>query len=283
MSRLAVFAAALAAVLCFTSVAQAQSAPASAPLHLYTLDCGTLALDDMAPFSDTGEHAGERGVMAVPCFLIRHGSEWLLWDTGLGDRLAAVPGGISQFGGQWTVGRTLVSQLDGLGLKPSDITYVALSHTHADHSGNANLFPNATWIMDPVELAGLHADPAPLGVIPSLLTVLDHATIRRFDGDADVFGDGSVLILKTPGHTPGHKSLLIRLKAAGPILLTGDLYHTRENRAYHRVPSVNVSRADTLASFGRFDGVAAHENARIIVQHSTEDVATLPVAPAWLE
>lgn len=283
MTRFAILAAAIAVVFTSASTAMAQRASPTEPLRLYTLDCGTLSLDDMASFSDTGEHAGERGVMTVPCFLIRHRSEWLLWDTGLGDRLAAIPGGINQFGGQWTVGRTLVSQLDELGLKPSDITYVALSHTHADHSGNADLFPAATWIMDPLELAGLHSEPAPLGVIPGLLKVLDHAAIRRFDGDADVFGDGSVMILKTPGHTPGHKSLLIRLKTAGPILLTGDLYHTRENRAYHRVPSVNVSRADTLASFGRFDGVAAHENARVIVQHSIEDIATLPAAPFWLE
>ncbi|GLK47677.1 MBL fold metallo-hydrolase [Brevundimonas intermedia] len=273
-------AAAAALVLGLGSPAWAQT---SGDLRLYTLDCGTLALDDMAPFSDTGEHAGEAGVMAVPCFLVHDREQWLLWDTGLGDRLAAIPGGMRQLGGQWTVRRTLADQLADLGLKPGDITYVALSHIHADHSGNANLFPEATWLMDPVELTGLKTDPAPLGVQPERLTVLDHAMIRAVNGDADVFGDGRVIILKTPGHTPGHKSLLVRLERAGPILLTGDLFHTRENRAYRRVPAVNVDRADTLASFDRFEGVAAHEAARVIIQHSLEDVASLPKAPAWLD
>lgn len=263
--------------------ASAQGQASDPAVRLYTLDCGRLEIDDMAPFSDTGEHADERGVMAVPCFLIRHASGWLLWDTGLGDRLAAIPGGVHQLGGQWTVRTTLVGQLAELGLSPSDITYVALSHTHADHSGNANLFPSATWLMDSTEVTGLSANPPPLGVDPSLLTVLQTAKIRPVDGDADVFGDGSVLILKTPGHTAGHKSLLVRLTGAGPILLTGDLYHTRENRAYGRVPSVNQNRADTLASFGRFEGVAARASARVIIQHSREDVASLPVFPAWLE
>jgi N-acyl homoserine lactone hydrolase len=271
-----------AAALDVTPTQAEQPAPDDA-VRLYTLDCGRLDIDDMGPFFDTGEHAGEHGVMAVPCFLIHHPSGWLLWDTGLGDRLATVPGGIHQLGGQWTVGTTLVAQLAELGLKPSDITYVALSHTHADHSGNANLFPAATWLMDPMELAGLNADPAPLGVDPSLLTVLRTARIRPVNGDQDVFGDGRVVILKTPGHTPGHKSLLIRLGGAGPILLTGDLYHTRENRAYGLVPSVNQNRADTLASFSRFEGVAAHASARVIIQHSVEDVASLPAFPAWLQ
>jgi glyoxylase-like metal-dependent hydrolase (beta-lactamase superfamily II) len=273
----------LVATALFTFASSAMAQAPTVDLRLYTLDCGTLALDDMGLFSDTGEHTGESGVMAVPCFLVRHGDEWLLWDTGLGDRLAAVPGGVHQLGGQWTVRRTLAGQLQAMGLRPADIDYVALSHTHADHSGNVDLFPDATWLTDPAELAAARALPAPLGVDPELLKPLDTAKIRLVHGDMDVFGDGSVLILKTPGHTAGHKSLLIRLPRSGPVLLTGDLYHTRENRAYRRVPGPNVDRADTLASFDRFEGVAAHESARVIIQHSTEDVAALPSPPSWLD
>lgn len=281
MNRLSFAGLAATALLAFASSGTAQ-APA-ADLRLYTLDCGTLTLDDMGMFSDTGEHAGEAGVMAVPCFLVRHGDDWLLWDTGLGDRLAAFPGGVHQLGGQWAVRRTLEAQLQSLSLKPEDIDYVALSHTHADHSGNVDLFPDATWLMDPLELAAARAQPTPLGVDPGLLKVLDTARIRPIEGDMDVFGDGSVLLLKTPGHTAGHKSLLVRLRNSGPILLTGDLFHTRENRAYRRVPGPNVDRADTLASFDRFEGVAARESARVIIQHSPEDVAALPASPLSLD
>lgn len=281
MHRPSFLALAVVAALALASAASARPSPPD--VRLYTLDCGTLTLDDMGLFSDAGEHAGETGVMAVPCFLVRHGDDWLLWDTGLGDRLAAVPGGVHQLGGQWTVTRTLASQLQALGLTPADMTYVALSHTHADHSGNVDLFPDATWLLDPAELSAARAQPTPLGVQPALLEGLDTATIRPVDGDLDVFGDGTVVILRTPGHTAGHKSLLIRLVKAGPVLLTGDLFHTRENRAYRRVPGPNVDRADTLASFDRFEGVAAHESARVIIQHSVEDVAALPAPPAWLD
>lgn len=273
----------LATAVLFSLASPALSEAPGTDLRLYTLDCGTLALDDMGIFSDTGEHAGEAGVMAVPCFLVRRGDDWLLWDAGLGDRLAVIPGGVHQLGGQWTVRRTLAAQLQDLGLAPADIAYVALSHAHADHSGNIDLFPDATWLMDPVELSAARAEPTPLGVDRGLLKVLDTASIRPIEGDMDVFGDGRVLILKTPGHTAGHKSLLVRLRNSGPVLLTGDLFHTRENRAYRRVPSPNVDRADTLASFDRFEGVAARESARVIVQHSPQDVATLPAPPFWLD
>ena len=71
-------------------------------------------------------------------------------------------------------------------------------------------------------------------------------------GDKDVFGDGSVIMLNTPGHTPGHHSLLVKLKGKGNVLITGDLAHFRENYDSNGVPTFNTSRADTLASLDRF-------------------------------
>ena len=218
----------LAATALWAGTAHAAPTP---PLRLYTLDCGSLQLQDMGLFSDTGEHAGEAGVMAVPCYLIRHGDDWLLWDTGLGDDLAALPDGKDQLGGHWTVHRTLASQLADLGLAPRDIDYVALSHLHADHSGNSGLFPGSTWLLPAEELRWGAASPAPLGVDAALVARLPHDRLRPIDGDHDVFGDGSVMILRAPGHTPGHRILLVRLVGAGPVLLSGDLFHTRELRA----------------------------------------------------
>jgi len=265
-----------------------QAAPASAQtarpeMRLYTLDCGRLDIQDMGAFSDTGEHAGEPGVMAVPCYLVRHGNDWLLWDTGLGDDLAAMPQGKTQLGGQWTVRRALVSQLAELGLKPDDIRYVALSHLHADHSGNVGLFPHAAFLLPTEELNWARTMPAPLGVDAHLVAEIPRGNVTPLTRDLDVFGDGAVTILRAPGHTPGHRMLLLRLPHSGPILLSGDLFHTRENYEKSLVPSVNVSRADTLASINRFAGIAAFADARVVVQHAPADFAAMPVFPAYLD
>jgi N-acyl homoserine lactone hydrolase len=282
MTRKTLLAALMIALLPAASPAAAATPAAGADgdVRLYTLDCGHLSLSDMGIFSDTGEHAGEKGEMAVPCYLIRDGGRWLLWDTGLGDRLAATPDGETILGGQWTVRRTLVSQLAELGLKPDDIDFVGLSHLHADHSGNVGLFPKAIFLLGQPELGW--AEQGGIGTDPKLVATVARDHVEPVVFDKDVFGDGRVTILKTPGHTPGHQSLLVKLPHAGAYLLTGDLYHTRQNYVEGLVPGVNVSRADTLASFDKFRRIVDRTGARVIVQHSPEDFAAMPAFPAYL-
>ena len=257
--------------------------PARPALQLYTLDCGHLQFSDAGAFADTGEHEGEALGMAAPCYLIHHDKVWMLWDTGLGDRIAAEPRGEVKFGGRFTVRVTLAAQLAQLGLKPDDVRYVALSHLHSDHSGNIGLFPHSIFIVASRELAWARSVPTPDGVEKTLIAPLDHDRIQATDGDVDVFGDGSVRLISTPGHTPGHRSLFVRLAKAGPVLITGDLYHTRENYEKGLVPRGNTERADTLASFNRFAGIRDNTHARVIIQHSPADFAALPMFPRPLE
>ena len=267
----------------FTSATFAHGAPTSPDIRLYVLDCGHLAFQDMGMFDDSGASDGKPGAMSAPCFLIMHPKGILLWDTGLGDAIAAHPHGIELAPGiRATVRVTLVSQLARLGLKPSDIDYLAFSHWHEDHTGNANLFGKATWILQRREMdaASGHTPPPfePLGPVSAWRT----APKRIVDGDADVFGDGTVHLLLMPGHTPGHQALEVHLAHAGYVLLSGDLYHSRENRRFRRVPRINTDRAATLASMDRFEAIAARDHARVVIQHDPRDIALLPRFPDYL-
>lgn len=262
------------------SSAQAAAPPA---VRLYTLDCGRIDFDDEKAFSDTGEHDGEKGVMPVSCFLIHHNGDWMLWDTGLGDDIAASAGGRIVLGLHFRVPRTLASQLAVLGLKLGDIRYVGLSHLHADHSGNVALFPRATFLVLPKELAWASASPTPEGVRPEVVAQLARSRIEPAPGDLDVFGDGSVRLISTPGHTPGHHSLLVLLKKSGPVLLSGDVAHFKINYDQNLVPTGNYSRAETLASIGRVKGLAETYHARVVIQHAEHVFDTLPRFPAHLD
>jgi N-acyl homoserine lactone hydrolase len=276
----------IAAVLAATWSGGVSSASAAEPvqqLRLYALDCGLIKAKDLGMFSDTGEYDGKTGDLADGCFVIRHPKGVLLWDTGLGDAMAEKKDGVVNGPFQLSVKTTLASQLEQMGLTPADITYMAFSHFHFDHIGNATQFPGATWILNKAELDAANAKPPLFELTPEFRKVLAAAKQKVIMGDEDVFGDGSVRILKAPGHTPGHQSLAVKLQKTGTVILSGDLYHMRANRQFRRVPAFNYDRADTLASIDRVETIVKNTKARFVVQHDAEDFKALPKFPAYLD
>lgn len=266
------------------SAGAAAAAEPVAQLRLYALDCGDMYTKNKNFFSDTFDYDGQTNAGVSPCFVIRHPKGTLLWNTGIGDEIAALKDG-GMLGTLFAVRlkQTLASQLQQIGLAPADIDFVAFSHFHGDHTGNAKNYPGATWIVNQAEVDAIRANPPIVFANDAFKNALAAARQQVIRGDHDVFGDGTVRILKTPGHTPGHQSLLLQLPKTGWVLLSGDLYHLRANRQYHRVPGGNYSRADTMASFDRIDTIAKNRNARLVIEHDTEDFAELPKPPAYLD
>jgi glyoxylase-like metal-dependent hydrolase (beta-lactamase superfamily II) len=252
-------------------------------VRLYALDCGRMTLNDLGVMSDTGDYAGQRGEFAVPCFLISHPKGFLLWNAGLGDALARSKDGYDYAGMHVSVPVTLESQLRALGVGPERLTYLAFSHHHSDHTGNAAQFASATWLINRAELAWSTSAPTPTGVTPRAVTADRAAHTQFIDKDLDVFGDGTVRILATPGHTPGSQSLIVRLDHSGDVILVGDLYASRDSRRFRRVPVENVSRADTLASMDRLERIAKLRHARVVIEHDLKDFKALPAFPGYLD
>jgi glyoxylase-like metal-dependent hydrolase (beta-lactamase superfamily II) len=280
----------LLAILMFAWPALARQPTESAmQLRLYVMDCGSMTITDMGLFSDTGKYDGQSGLLVDPCFVIRHPKGILLWDTGLGDALVGHDVPPNADGVALHVERSLMEQLQQAGIAAADIKFLAFSHFHVDHTGNANAFSAATWILNRAEMDWALGTPTPPIVVPATFSAYHGAHTLIIDGDHDVFGDGLVRILKTPGHTPGHQVLLVKLAKAGPVLLSGDLYHLRADRptgpgaAGAQVMLVNVNRADTLASMDRVESLLRSLHARLIVQHDPEDYRKLPKSPDYLE
>lgn len=254
-------------------------------IKLYTMSCGEIDISDIAAFSTTGEFDGQTRVFSSSCYLIRHPDGDLMWDTGLPDALAANPEGMQNGVFHVSVPRTLKSQLDEIGVAPDDIEYFAMSHSHFDHTGNANMFAGgAKWIVDATEHNWMFetAPATGLAQLDSFIQLKDSATIA-ITTDHDVFGDGSVTIIRTPGHTPGHLALLVKLPKTGNLLLSGDLYHMPESREFRSIPVFNTSPEQTLSSMDKFEALAKANNARVIIQHNQQDVDSLPIFPAYAE
>lgn len=179
-------------------------------------------------------------------------------------------------GDRMSLRRRIVEQLAPIDVKPEQITFVGVSHYHFDHTGQASDFPNATLLVDRRDWEAIKAreDRA-----KPFAPWVSGGKVEPLTYDHDVFGDGSVVMLATPGHTPGHRSLLIRLKRDGPVLLSGDAVHFAENWARRGVPGFNTSRAESLASMDRLSKIAFQLKARLIIQHEPRDVAKLPAFP----
>lgn len=269
MKRLASIALAALAAATFAAAAHANGLK-----RLYVLDCGRQIGKDQARWTP-GVNAGQPREFSNNCYLIQHERGTLLWETGLPDSIAEQKDGVDTPNMRMFREKTLVSQLASLGVKPDDLTYVAISHLHGDHIGNAKLFAKPKILMQKLEVeAAMKLIPKPLN---------DGQNIEMLAGDHDVFGDGSVTIISTPGHTPGHQSLLVKLPKTGALILTGDLVHFQYMWDHKLVPPFNFSKDQSLASIERVAKLMAEKKAQLWIGHDKDNTAKVDRAPKYYE
>ena len=257
------------------SLSVAPSADAAGALQLWRLDCGHIKVADLNDFSDSFAYTGRSMDLVASCYLIRHGDSYMLWDTGLP---------LSDLGatGDESLTVSLVDQLKVLGLTPSRITDIAISHYHLDHTGQASSFPDARLLLGQADIDVLR-QPGAQRTAPLSHWLSEGGKLDPVSGDRDVYGDGTVIMLNLPGHTPGHHGLLVHLPGTGYVLLSGDAAHLRENYDNNGLPSWNTDRADTLASMDRIRAIVAHTGAILVIQHDPRDVTRLPAFPQAAE
>ena len=252
-------------------------------LKLTVFNCGELRFDDVTAFGLANEETDVRE-MFVPCYLIEHPRGRLLWDSGLPLAVAGqgemdVPGG-----GRMRYATSIIDQLARQGLKPADIDLLAISHFHFDHVGGANAFSTSQLLIQQTEYDAAFLQPEKFPIFESsLYPDLQSASKTLLNGDHDVFGDGQVMIISAPGHTPGHQVLLVQLKKTGPLLLSGDLYHFRVTRQLKRAPSFNTDAQATFKSMDKVEGLIKGSGATLWIEHDMALAKTLRLAPAFYD
>jgi len=251
---------------------------------LYVMDCGSVAQMNPQLYDLKAEEIkGPRGFI-TPCYLIVHPRGTLIWDVGQIPDESFPAGGGMAVQGSFTSTKKLLPQLAEIGYKPTDITYLALSHYHSDHTANANAFAGSTWIVQEVERTAMFAErPPPITQRTHYDKLQNSKTILLKGEDKDVFGDGTVVIKFAPGHTPGHQMLFVKLAKTGPVLLAGDLFHYPEERSLDRVPSFDADREQTRRTRRAMEAFLKQSGAQLWIEHDWPTHEKLPKSPAFLE
>jgi N-acyl homoserine lactone hydrolase len=259
-------------------------APVPRSLRLYVFDCGKLRIGDPSVYGFTKDDLATTD-MSVPCFLVAHPKGTLMWESGvLPDSVFTSAGSVT-----WdraTVAKPLKAQLAEAGYAPADITYLALSHCHWDHTANANDFAGARWLVRQQERDAMFAQPPAFArcITPDTYSALRNSkTVILTRDDYDVFGDGTVIIKSAPGHTPGHQVLFLKLRKTGPVVLSGDLYHYPEERTQHHVPTTEFNREQTAATRVAIEAFLKKTGAQLWIQHDFTANANLKKAPAYYD
>ena len=256
---------------------------------LYRVDCGHSLANDESVWTP-GENVGKSIEFSSTCWLIKRGDKWALWDTGVPQSTLNDPKGWSTLPKLivYHLDKTITSQLADVGLKISDINYVVLSHTHGDHIGNVSLFPDSRIVMQRVEHSWIYSPDGENENVNQLKALARKLmgkpkNLQLVDGDTDLFGDGSVTLISTPGHTPGSQSLLVHLKNSGFIILSGDVVHLEENFEKNIVPSLNTDKAASIASMDKVRRMMATYHAKLFINHDKAQEDTLKLLPAFYD
>jgi glyoxylase-like metal-dependent hydrolase (beta-lactamase superfamily II) len=276
----------LAVVLALTTaaalIAQSRAAAPATP-RLYICDNGDIAGLDPKIFGFAREEL--KSVDFVnQSYLIVHPRGTVMFDTGgIGDDKFPAGGGVAKEG-IMTAAKKLVPQMEAAGYKPADVTYLVMSHYHSDHTGNANLFAGATWIVQKAERDAMFAEKPAAIMQPATYSALKAAKTKLLNNeDFDIFGDGTVVVKTTPGHTPGHQVLFLKLAKTGPILLAGDLYHYPEEIATGKTPNFEFDPATSAKSRAAMQAFVKQTGAKLWIEHDKPTHAALPKAPKYLE
>jgi N-acyl homoserine lactone hydrolase len=266
------------------SVSGAQNRPAAvtAP-RIYIFENGNIRGLDPKLFNFTAAEIKQPDFVNVS-YLVVHPKGTLQFDAGAIPDSHFKGDGAPVTEGIMSASKPLLPQLAAAGYRPSDVTYFALSHYHSDHTGNANEFAAATWIVQKPDHDWMFADK-PAGIIqPGTYSALRNAKKRMLDNeDLDVFGDGTVRIVSAPGHTPGHQVLFVRLPKRGPVVLGGDLYHYPEERTTGRIPTFEFNAEQSRAARAKVEALLKQTGAELWIEHDIATHEKLPKAPGYLE
>lgn len=268
----------------------ARDAGAPAALRLYVLDGGVLASNPAAYQLD--ERDVEETSLSIAAYLIAHPRGVLLWDAGAvadSERVAAGAGAeqhlVLDGGGERfvTLAAPLHEQLAASGYEPEDVTHLALSHYHWDHTANAGAFAHATWLVRPVERERMFASPSGAARLETYAPLRSARTELVTEDEHDVFGDGTVIIKEAAGHTEGHQVLYVDLPRTGGIVLSGDLYHYPAERTLDRAPAFDVDTAATRAARQELEAFLDRTGASLWIQHDLAAHRRLRKAPEYYD
>jgi N-acyl homoserine lactone hydrolase len=295
ISRSPLAAALALALISSPAVATTTASPNDTPPNagtadrLYRVDCGHSLANDESVWTP-GENVGKSIEFSSTCYLIRHGTDVMMWDTGVPEKTIGDPKGWSTLPSLivYHLDKTISSQLSKIGLAPTDVNYVLVSHTHGDHIGNVGLFPDATVVMQQAEYDWINAPPPSDPNLNTLVTLartlLGHPRrLELISGDIDLFRDGSVTLLSTPGHTPGSQSLMVHLKNTGYVILSGDVVHLEDNFKRDVVPSLNVDKAESIASMERVKELMTKYHAKLFINHDKQQTDKLKLLPQFYD
>ena len=273
---------AIAALFAASPFAQSKPAAVKTP-RIFVFDNGTLSGLDPKQYFGFERSELKAVDFTAQSYLIVHPKGTLMWDAGvIPDSEFKGAGPVKE--GISTATKPLLPQLAAAGYQPSDVTYFAMSHYHSDHTANANAFAGSTWIVQKTERDAMFAATPAAIMAPASFSALKEAKTKLLENeDFDVFGDGSVVVMATPGHTPGHQVLFVKTAKRGPVVLAGDLYHYPEERTTGKTPSFEFNAPQSKVSRNRIEIFLRQTGAQLWIEHDIATHANLPKAPRYVE
>ena len=251
-------------------------------LQVFSMPCGFLQFDSKLFFPNLEK--GEPFTVPVPSYLITHPKGNVVFDTGVHCQAIHDPVGrlgeiAKLFVSHTKPGEEIVTQLANFKLTPDDISYVINSHFHFDHCGGNEFFPRSTILVQKNEMAAAR-DPELRRKVGFDPKDFDHKlSYKEVDGEYDIFGDGTLVLFSTHGHTPGHQSLRIRVTKGTAVVLTGDACYTKTNMDQNLLPSVVFNEAEMSRSLGKLRDLRDKQGATIIYGHDPQQWKEIPHAP----